>query len=54
MLSIVALVPVVIPLFRIGYYDDGVLIIYVVYLLLLIVLGIRKDINTIKTHKQES
>jgi hypothetical protein len=50
-LSFVALVPVVIPLFRIESYDNEILIIYVVYLLLLIALGVRKDINTIKTHK---
>lgn len=50
-LSIVALVPVIVPLFRIeeiGDYDDAVVItIYIIYLLLLIALGIRKDINTI-------
>lgn len=44
-LSIVALVPVIVPLLRFEY--EEVTIIYIMYLLLLIALGIRKDINTI-------
>ena len=44
-LSIVALVPVIVPLLRFEY--EEVTIIYIMHLLLLIALGIRKDINTI-------